>query len=113
MHEVGLMQTALRMAAAEASRAGATRIHRLRLRIGALSGGVPEALGMAFVAASPGTPAEGATFEYETVPVVCRCPSCGHEFEPADIVYCCPKCDTFSSQVEQGRELELASLEVS
>lgn len=113
MHEVGLMQTALKMAAAEARRAGASRIHRLRLRVGALSGVVPAALELAFTAASPGTLAEGAAFEYEMVPVLCRCTYCGHEFEPADIVYCCPNCDAFSSQVEQGRELELASLEVS
>jgi hydrogenase nickel incorporation protein HypA/HybF len=79
----------------------------------ALSGVVPEALELAFAAASPGTPAEGAEFEFEEVPVVCRCDECGKEFQPTDIVYCCPHCDALSSSVCQGRELELSSLEVS
>jgi hydrogenase nickel incorporation protein HypA/HybF len=113
MHEVGIVQTALEMALDETRRAGASRIHRLRLRIGALSGVVPEALELAFAAASPGTPAEGAEFEFEEVPVVCRCDECGKEFQPTDIVYCCPHCDALSSSVCQGRELELSSLEVS
>jgi hydrogenase nickel incorporation protein HypA/HybF len=113
MHEVGIMRTALRMAIAEAERAGATRIHRLRLRVGALSGVVPEALEMAFLATSPGTPAEGAEFVFESVPVTCQCEICGHEFQPQDIIYCCPICDAISSHVQQGREIELSSLEVS
>lgn len=113
MHEVGIMRSALHMAIAQAERAGATRIHRLRLRVGALSGVVPEALEMAFVATTPGTPAEGAEFVLETVPVVCQCDNCGHEFEPEDIVYCCPICEALCSHVRQGREIELASLEVS
>ena len=113
MHEVGLMMTALDMAAAETRRAGATRIHRLRLRVGALSGVVPEALELAFAAASPGTPAEGAAFEYESVPVICECEHCGKEFQPEDYVFCCPDCDAISTHVRQGTELELASLEVS
>lgn len=113
MHEVGLMQTALEMALEEMRAAGASRIHRLCLRVGALSGVVPEALRLAFAAAVPGTPAAKAAFEFELVPVVCRCLACGNEFQPADVVYSCPYCDAFDSRVCRGSELELASLEVS
>ena len=113
MHEVGIMQSALGMAIAEATRVGATQIHKLRLRIGTLSGVVPEALELAFAAAVPGTPAERAELIVESVPVICQCELCGHHFEPEDIVYLCPICGEISSRVQQGRELELASLEVS
>jgi hydrogenase nickel incorporation protein HypA/HybF len=113
MHEVGLMRTALKMAIDQARCAGARRIHRLSLRVGVMSGVVPEALELAFAATSPGTLAEGAELRVERVPVTCRCDRCGTEFKPADIIYQCPKCGRFSSHASNGCELELTSLEVS
>jgi hydrogenase nickel incorporation protein HypA/HybF len=113
MHEAGLMRTALNMAFAHAREAGASRIHRMKLRVGALSGVVPEALELAFVAATPGTPADGAELVVECVAVVCRCEQCDQEFSPEDMIYLCPNCGALNSCVQQGRELELASLEVS
>jgi hydrogenase nickel incorporation protein HypA/HybF len=113
MHEVGLMQNALDMAFAHVQRAGATRIHRMCLRVGELSGVVPEALELAFGAAAPGTPADGAELIIERIAVVCRCEHCNQTFQPEDVVYLCPICGAINSRVQQGRELELASLEVS
>ena len=113
MHEVGLMQNALEMAFEHVRRAGASRIHRLRLRVGELSGVVPEALELAFAADAPGTPAAGAELFVERVDVVCQCKQCGQQFQPEDIVYLCSNCGAINSTVLQGRELELTSLEVS
>ena len=111
MHEVGLMETALEMAFAR--RAGASRIHRMRLRVGTLSGVVPNALEMAFAAATPGTPADGAELIVEEVPVFCSCEQCGCSYSPKDVVYLCSICGAINSRIQQGRELELMSLEVS
>jgi hydrogenase nickel incorporation protein HypA/HybF len=113
MHEASLMQATIEIAEEELRRQGATRIHALRLRIGRLAGVEPEALGLAFEVVTAGTPAEGATLEIETVEVVCRCQVCAEEFTPADFIFCCPRCGRPSSDVRRGRELELASLEVS
>ena len=60
MHELSIMQSALNQALREARRAGAARVHQIRLRIGVLSGVVPDALQFAFEALTPGTAAEGA-----------------------------------------------------
>ena len=113
MHEVGLMETALELAFAHTRRAGASRIHRMRLRVGTLSGVVPDALEMAFAAATPGTPADGAELIVEEVPVVCQCEQCGSTYCPEDVVYLCSICGAINSRIQQGRELELTSLEVS
>jgi hydrogenase nickel incorporation protein HypA/HybF len=113
MHELGLMQSALDMAFVQTRRAGASRIHRLRLRVGAQSGVVVEALELAFRVATPGTLANDAELVVERVPVVCRCARCRLDFEPDDVVYCCPICGSVSDDVSQGTELELTSLEVS
>jgi hydrogenase nickel incorporation protein HypA/HybF len=107
------MQTALDLAFEYARNAGASRIHRMRLRIGRLSGVVPEALEMAFVAAVPGTAAEDAELIVEEVQVRCRCERCGEEYFPMDVVYWCDNCGAVNSRIESGREIELTSLEVS
>lgn len=113
MHEVGLMQDALEIALEHARGQGARQIHRVRMRVGALSGAAPDALRFAFDAVAGGTMAEGARFDIETVPLVCYCPPCGAEFQSEDLFGECPRCGRPSAEVRRGRELELVSLEVS
>jgi hydrogenase nickel incorporation protein HypA/HybF len=113
MHEASLMAEALRVAEASARQAGASRIHRLHLRVGRLSGVEPQALQLAFEALRPGTLAEGASLRIETVPVVCECTNCGRRFSPADYVFLCPLCGQLACRTLQGQELELVSLEAS
>lgn len=113
MHEVSLMENTLEIAVEHAHRQGANKIQRLKMRVGKMSGVVPEALEFAFDVCTQGTIAEGAKLEIESVPVVCYCPNCKIEFQPDDIIYECPECGQLSSQILQGRELELTSLELS
>ena len=113
VHEVGVMQSALELAEEQARLRGATRIHRITLRIGPLAGVEPEALAFAFDVVTTGTMAEGATLTVDAVPVVCFCETCAQEFAPADFVFACPRCGALSGEVRSGRELELTSLEVS
>jgi hydrogenase nickel incorporation protein HypA/HybF len=113
MHEVGIMQDTLELAAAQARQAGASRIHRLALRVGALSGVVPEALESAFAVLAPGTIADGATLEIERVPIIGWCESCQAEFPSGDFIGNCPKCGETTAAIRRGRELELAQLEIS
>lgn len=113
MHEVSLMQAALDLALDHAANQGAQHLHRLKLRVGTLSGVVPEALEFAFDLVTAGTIAAGATLELETLPALCYCSTCQVEFQPPDWIYECPRCHQFTAEVRQGRELELVSLEVS
>jgi hydrogenase nickel incorporation protein HypA/HybF len=99
------MQCALDQALDEAQRAG--------LRIGALSGVVPEALQFAFEALSEGTPAAGAKLTIEPVPARFWCEHCRQEFPSARLIPECPVCGNHSRNLRAGRELELASLEVA
>ena len=113
MHEVGLMAEILAQAQAAARERQATRIHRICVRVGVLSGVEPDALAFAFAALSPGTSSEAAELEILPVPVRCRCLGCCLAFTPADMIFLCPSCGTLAHKAEQGQELELASLEVS
>jgi hydrogenase nickel incorporation protein HypA/HybF len=113
MHEVSLMQDALILATQEARRAGGTRIHRLMMQIGPLSGVVPEALSFAFEILAKGTMAEGARLEIEAVDIRCYCRGCAQEFTPPDLYCECPACGQASLDVRRGREMQLSCLEVS
>ena len=81
MHEVSLMQDTVIIATRQAREAGAQRIHRVAMKVGALSGAVPETLEFAFEIVAKGTMAEGATLDIERIPVMCFCPACAQEFD--------------------------------
>ena len=80
MHEVSIMEGAVRTAVDAAKSAGASRVLALRLRVGTLSGAVPEALRFAFDVVCRDTIAEGASLEMESVPAAGWCPVCRAEF---------------------------------
>lgn len=113
MHEVSLMHDTLLLATQHARQAGGTRIHRLMMRIGPLSGVVPETLEFAFEVVAKGTLAEGGHLEIERVPIVCYCRACEAEFTAKDMLCECPTCQTPSFDVRSGREMQLTSVEVS
>jgi hydrogenase nickel incorporation protein HypA/HybF len=112
MHEFSIMQSALNQALREARLAGAVRVHEIRLRIGVLSGVVPDALQFAFEALTPGTSAEGAQLTIEEVPARFWCAPCGKEFVSANLYSECPDCGHPSGELRAGREMELSSMEV-
>lgn len=107
------MQEAVRMAVETARAQNASRIHCLRLRVGAMSGVVPDSLRFAFDMVSQDTLAQGASLEIETVPATCWCGACQAEFVCEDYVNECPRCHELSGELRRGRELEIAAVEVS
>ena len=106
------MQSALSLALDQARQAGARQVLVIRLRIGALSGVVPEALEFAFQALAPGTLAEKAELAIEPVPARFWCAGCRREFVSDDLFAECPGCHRPSGELRAGQELEMASLEI-
>ncbi len=113
MHEVGIMEQTIDIAIDNALSQGVDRIHKLTMRIGKMSGVVPEALEFAFDVVTQNTIAQGANLEIETVPVTCYCSDCKIEFQPPDLFYECPECGKFSDRILAGKEIELLSIEAS
>ncbi len=109
------MESALESAARSLQAAGATQIHRVKIRIGRLSGVEPVALRYAFESLKSTASAAEAELEIEEVPAACWCPVCQAEFEMPDplVSYECPRCHELSGDLRRGQELELASLEIS
>lgn len=113
MHEIGLMQQALGAVFARLDELDAQKVLAIRMRIGPLSGVVPEALEFAFSSLTPGTPAEGARLEIEHEPVCCWCRDCENEFEMKDWNYTCSSCGGTNIEIRRGTEMEVASMEVA
>jgi hydrogenase nickel incorporation protein HypA/HybF len=113
VHEASLMASALELACAHAREAGASRVQRVRLRVGELSGVVPEALEFAFAALTTSGPAQGAVLEIEAVPAVYWCADCQGEFDAHAATPECPRCGVWSHRLKHGLELELSTLEVA
>ena len=114
MHEVGIMESALETVERQAREHGAQRIHRIVLRIGSLSGVDVDSLRFAFDAVASSTLAAGAELGIEQVAARAYCKSCDADFAPGTgWIFTCPRCGNLSSDVCQGRELELARIEMS
>ncbi len=112
MHELSLMEAVREQVLEQAERHGALCIDVIHLRIGSLAGVEPEALAWAFAQVMAGTPAAEARLRIENVPARCLCAVCATSFEAEAGTCRCPRCGTASNRLLQGRELELASLEI-
>ena len=113
MHELSLMESVRDLALEQARAHGTSRIAAITLRIGSLAGVEPEALRFAHGVVMAGTAAEGAVLRIEAVPARFLCEPCQEPFAAPQGDCLCPRCGALSRRLLQGRELELASLELS
>lgn len=109
MHELSITQSLID---AVLDRTGERTVTAVNLRIGPLSGVLPDAMRFCFDVASAGTPLEGATLVIDEPQGVARCRSCRQEFELSDLILLC-LCGSADVEVLGGRELMLMSVEVA
>jgi hydrogenase nickel incorporation protein HypA/HybF len=85
----------------------------VRLRVGALASVVVESLEFCWGIATEGTALEGSKLVVKSLPVVMSCVPCGREVELEGVQsFRCPNCDEPCSDLRQGRELEIDSIEI-
>ena len=95
-----------------AAREGAHAVTAIQVRIGPLSGVVPELLQQAFTIARAGTLAEQAELVTELQPIRIRCLECDAESQAEANRLLCGACGSYRTQVTSGDELLLASVEL-
>jgi hydrogenase nickel incorporation protein HypA/HybF len=113
MHEVGLIQNILDSAVERATQEGAHNIYTVKIRLGEAADVEQDSLEQAFEIVKKGTIAEMAKLQINYVPTVCYCSNCNIDFQPIDLLYECPECHQPYCEILQGKELELASLDIS
>ncbi len=109
MHEVAIAQGLLEIVKEQAALYRAQKVTKVKVKVGALTGVLPEALRFAFEALSRGEVTEGAVLEVEVMPVKVRCESCG-VMEGVPFLLC-PNCGGLVEMLS-GRELQIESMEI-
>lgn len=113
MHELSIIQSVVSIATEAAEEAHASRVLSVTLRVGALAGVVRDALLFSYDVASAGTLLEGSKLLVEELPVVIHCSQCQQDRElPGIQSFRCPECNVHSSDIRQGRELEITRMEL-
>ncbi|MCZ6720224.1 MAG: hydrogenase maturation nickel metallochaperone HypA [Proteobacteria bacterium] len=112
MHELSLATSLIELACEHAAENGASRVTRLRVRLGVLAA-VRRALYFCFEPAARGTACEGAVLEIDEVPLSVLCPACDAVKTPSGLYnFRCPTCGTPTPRVVTGREMQLVSVEL-
>lgn len=109
MHEAGIAAEILEIAKQQALAHGNARVVEVTVRVGDMSGVVPEALEFAFEALREGR-AAGAALVVKRIAVLAKCQTCGKESRPgADLVLWCGGCGS-PLRVAEGEELTIESV---
>ncbi len=112
MHELSLVASIFEILEDESRAHGAARVTAVVLKVGAMSGAVPDLLESAFEAYRAGTLAEGARLEIVVVPVKLRCPDCGGSTVREDANFACAACGSRRVEIIEGRDLVVDRIEL-
>ena len=113
MHELSIAMSIVELAEEEIERRGNVQITAVHLKLGALSGVVKEALLAAYEMACEGTSLAGSRLVVEDLPIIVSCPSCqAHRRVSSMQLFCCAECGTPTSEIVQGKEIEVVALEI-
>lgn len=111
MHEFSIVNSLLDMCEANAKEHNATKITRVEVKIGKLSGVEPHLLETAFDTFKEKTICDGAEFVVHIQELVAKCTQCSHEVVLNENVFVCPLCQG-ELEVLDGEEMYLMRLEM-
>jgi hydrogenase nickel incorporation protein HypA/HybF len=109
MHEYSLVSAMVDRVEKEARARSAVAVHRLGVRIGALSGVEPELLASAFTLVRQGL-LENATLDIRRAEAAWACPQCGAAIEAGGVLRC-GACDA-PARLVSGDEILLEQIEM-
>ena len=109
MHELAITQS---MVDAIVDRFGDARVTAVHVRIGKVSGVVPDAVRFCFDLVAEGTPVEGARLDITEPQGRARCRGCAAEFAVDDLVLLCG-CGSADVELLSGQDLVISAVEVA
>ena len=114
MHELSIAINLVEIAEAAVKPLGVARVESVHVRLGVFSGVVADSLLFAYDIATEGTLLAGSSLIIEEVSLVIYCPRCQLERELDNIqALVCPVCGIATNEIRQGKEIEIAYLEVA
>jgi hydrogenase nickel incorporation protein HypA/HybF len=113
MHELSLATSIVEAVTESAAAYPGAKVESVRLRLGALSDVVEDSLRFCWELTVEGTPLAGARLLVTKVPVVVHCARCAEDVELESVQsFRCPRCGEPASELKQGKELEIESIEI-
>ena len=113
MHEMSLCQSIRDAIEEQAESQEFTKVDRVKLEVGPLSGVEVEALRFGFDVVMRGSIVEGATLEIDEPPATAWCMMCAKAVPIEQRYDACPDCGGHQLQVTSGEELRIKELEVN
>jgi hydrogenase nickel incorporation protein HypA/HybF len=112
MHELSLAERVLRIAEQAAQQAGAQRVTRVRLAVGALAHVAPDTLQFCCELAARGTPLEHTEFTVEQTPGAAWCEPCGQTVALQRVGQACPHCGGYALRITGGEDMQVLDIAV-
>lgn len=111
MHEFSIVQSIVDIVIQSANSHHADHISSVEVEVGQASGVVPEAMEFAWNSAIRDTILSNATLKIIYLPLLVRCRSCRHQYEPVEIYTTCPGCGEVNPEIITGQELKVVAIE--
>ncbi len=112
MHELSIVQNILNIAETEARKNNATRIIKIGLKIGEMSGVVADSIIFCFETLKTNTIARDAELLIDHIPLSGKCNNCGSNFQIKNYIFKCDICNDNNIEIISGKELFVDELEV-
>ena len=113
MHEYSIVQSLLDSCDENAKANDATKVLKVVIKIGVMSGVEPDLLRTAFDTFKEKTICEDAEFIINMQKVVVLCNSCQEESTLEKLEYTCPACESSDLKVIDGENMYLMQLELN
>lgn len=112
MHEYSIVQSLLNSCEEHVKANKATKVSKVVVKIGVMSGVEPQLLQTAFETFKEGTLCEDAEYIQNIQPLVIKCKECGTQSELDKVAYLCPSCQSLNIEVLDGEDMYLMQLEL-
>lgn len=112
MHELGIAQNILEIVQQSVPEHQAAAVRQVRIRVGQLSGVVPDSLDFCFSVLVHETNMQQASLAIEQVLTISKCKNCAHRFQIEDLAFICPVCKGTDLELISGKELEVVDIEL-
>lgn len=112
MHELSVTESVLEITCRHAGKAQAKRVTDIYLVIGRLSSIVDDSVQFYWNLISKDTLCENAQLHFRRVPAELLCLNCRYQYQLAEELTPCPKCNSTRIRVLSGDEFHLESIEI-
>jgi len=113
MHELSIVASVVDTVTESLAAYPGARVLEVRLRVGVLASVVVDSLEFCWGIATDGTRLAGSKLVVTMVPILAHCAECAADVELEGVQsFRCPRCGQPSSDLRQGRELDIESYEI-